>query len=62
MKKILSVVFGLTLGLGAAFTNATQSYAQSAPAPKEGPMFKFESGDSFDFGVLKRGPVAPHTF
>lgn len=33
-----------------------QAFAQ------KGPMFKFEGGDTYDFGVIKRGPGAKHTF
>lgn len=56
MRKLLIPVFILLTGL------FTQANAQQNAVPKEGPMFKFEGGDTYDFGVLKRGPVAPHTF
>jgi hypothetical protein len=50
MKKLLIVLFCLVTGAG------VQAYAQ------KGPMFKFEGGDTYDFGVIKRGPGAKHTF
>ncbi len=58
MKKILLVVFGLALGVGATTINATQAIAQNTPGAK----FKFETGETHDFGVLKRGPVAMYSF
>ncbi len=50
MKKFFVAVFCLLLGAG------INVQAQ------DGPRFKFEGGDTYDFGVVKRGPVAMHTF
>ena len=52
MKKAILSLFCLLMGL------TMQVSAQT----KEGPMFKFDGGDTYDFGVLTRGPVAFHTF
>ncbi len=38
---------------------ATQVKAQ---APAEAPKFKFVNGETHDFGKVKKGPVAEHTF
>lgn len=40
----------------------TGVFAQDAPANKNMPQFKFKSGDTYDFGTLKEGPVAEHIF
>jgi len=53
MKKLLLALFCLTIG--AAFNVNAQSNAG-------GPQFKFEGGDTHDFGVVQRGPIANHTF
>jgi hypothetical protein len=52
MKTILVALFCLVAG-------TTPLLAQNKT---EGPQFKFEGGDTYDFGVLKRGPEAPHKF
>jgi hypothetical protein len=54
MKKIFIAIFTLLIGINA------QVNAQNKPA--QGPTFKFEGGDIYDFGPVKRGPVAMHTF
>ena len=53
MKKLLIVLFCLLTGAG------LQVNAQNKA---QGPVFKFEGGDTYDFGVIKRGPGAKHTF
>jgi Protein of unknown function (DUF1573) len=53
MKKTILVF------LSFIFAIAVNANAQSQ---KSGPVFKFDGGDTYDFGVLKRGPVAFHTF
>jgi hypothetical protein len=53
MKKAILALFCF-LAIG-----ATQLMAQGKV---EGPMFKFEDGETHDFGVIKRGPAAGHTF
>ncbi len=42
-----------------------QARAQNQPvaqAPVNGPQFKFEGGDTYDFGTILRGPGAAHKF
>jgi len=57
MKKLLIALFCLTIGTGVNVN------AQTTTLPaKEGPMFKFDGGDTHDFGVLQRGPVAMYVF
>lgn len=58
MKKILFVLFTAIASVGAVH----QAVAQDKAAAKSGPKFRFESGETHDFGVVKRGPVAMHTF
>ena len=44
---------------------ATASHAQNKPAApviSDGPRFQFEGGDTYEFGDVKRGPVACHTY
>ena len=53
MKKVLIALFGLLICAG------VQVKAQEK---QQGAAFKFEGGDTFDFGVIKRGPGAQHTF
>jgi hypothetical protein len=53
MKRILFFVFALLMCAGASVK------AQNAPA--SGPKFKFTE-EVHDFGVVKRGPIAFHTF
>ncbi len=52
MRKLFIPLFCLVLGLS----------LQAAAQTKDGPQFKFEGGDTYDFGELTRGPVAMHTF
>ena len=61
MKKLLIALFCLSIA------GSSSIYAQSKPdattAQKiDGPQFKFEGGDTHDFGVVPRGPIANHTF
>ncbi len=37
-------------------------FQASAQNPPHGAQFKFEGGDSYDFGTIKRGPTAFHKF
>ena len=55
MRKLLMPLFCTIMAI------SLQANAQTA-APKDGPQFKFEGGDTHDFGVVKRGPVAMHVF
>ena len=60
MKKLLLPLFCLLLSAA-----AIQAYAQKANQAKpkvDGPQFKFDGGDTYDFGDLLRGPAAPHKF
>ncbi len=43
---------------------STVTFAQDKTAKEQltGPRFKFADGETHDFGVIKRGPVAMHTF
>jgi hypothetical protein len=50
MKKVFIILFSLFTGFCA------QSYAQ------DGPQFKFDGGDTWDYGVIPRGPIASHEF
>ncbi len=60
MRKIFIPLFCLLLG---ALTQVkAQTKADIAKQKIEGPQFKFEGGDTHDFGVVKRGPVAMHKF
>ncbi len=61
MKKLLIPV--LCVALSGTFVHSTyaQNTATSAEQ-KQGPRFNFEGGDTHDFGVVKRGPVAMHKF
>ena len=57
MKKIFIALFCLFIGAG------THVIAQNKTnVPAEGPTFKFEGGDIYDFGTILRGPVATHRF
>jgi len=53
MKKVLIALFCLLIGAGAQHANAQAV---------NGAAFKFDGGDTYDFGVIKRGPGAEHTF
>lgn len=56
MKKILLTLIVMLTGLGAAV------YAQKQDAGGDAAKFKFTNGETFDFGKVKKGPVAEHTF
>lgn len=57
MKKLILTLMILLTGIGAAV------YAQNKPqAAVDAPKFKFSGGDTYDFGKVKKGPVAEHTF
>ena len=60
MKKLFIPLFCLLIGVSTQ-VNA-QTKADIAQQKVEGPQFKFEGGDTHDFGVVKRGPVAMHKF
>src|ERR1700733_9459458 len=53
MKKVLIAMFCLAIG-AVNYVNAQSKV--------EGPQFKFEGGDTHDFGVVQRGPIANHSF
>lgn len=52
MKKLFIPLFIFLIGI------ATGAMAQT----KDGPKFQFQGGDTHDFGVVERGPIANHTF
>ena len=52
MKKIL-LLMCLSFGLG---------YAMAQAPAQHGAAFKFSDGETHDFGILKRGPVAMFAF
>ena len=54
MKKVLIVLFCVCAGL------STNLWAQAKPGTAA--QFKFKEGDTHDFGKVKKGPVAEHTF
>lgn len=60
MKKLIAPFFGLLLF--SAFTAPAQGQGAAAGQQMTGPRFKFAEGETHDFGVIKRGPVAEHTF
>ncbi len=53
MRKLMIALFCLTLGVSG------QLIAQQKV---DGPQFKFEGGDTHDYGIIPRGPVAFTTF
>ncbi len=53
MKKVIVALLCLL---------AVGSMQLMAQGKAEGPMFKFDGGETHDFGVIKRGPAAGHTF
>lgn len=55
MKQLFVTLLFLAIG----FTGA---WAQDAPANKNMPQFKFKTGDTYDFGTIKEGPIAEHVF
>ena len=56
MKQIFIALFSLLICSG------IQARAQASTGKVDGPVFKFEGGDTYDFGVVKRGPGARHNF
>jgi hypothetical protein len=56
MKKLIIVLFGL---ITCAFASVN---AQSNQKTIDGPQFKFNGGDTWDFGIIPRGPIANHEF
>ena len=58
MKKLLIAIFCMTFGW------VYQGHAQASGIGQKasGPEFKFDGGDTHDFGIVKRGPIANHTF
>lgn len=56
MKRILFALFCVLAGFTAPVM------AQDKPTAGNLPQFKFKDGDTHDFGKLKKGPVAEHTF
>lgn len=62
MKRILFALF-LAAGVTAAHAQAPAPAPQAAAKDsKTAPRFKFEGGETHDFGTLKEGPVAEYTF
>jgi hypothetical protein len=59
MKKIFVVLFSLLMIAGA---NPWAQNKKTDTKPAEGPVFKFDGGDTHDFGVIPRGPIANHEF
>ena len=57
MKKIFGTVLFLLLAL-----TCLQIKTNAQGKKVDGAQFKFEGGDTYDFGELKRGPAAPHKF
>src|SRR5437660_1128081 len=70
MKRIFIPLFCLIISSkGTLKVNAQNKADKTKPkseAPQmkfdDGPHFKFEGGDTYDFGVVKRGPIAMHSF
>lgn len=58
MRKLMIALLCLTIGLAPR----AQAQASSIGQNVNGPQFKFVGGDTHDFGVVKRGPIANHTF
>lgn len=61
MRKVFVLALGVLLS-GATLTTYAQDKGGAAEQQTTGPRFKFETGETHDFGVVKRGPVAMHTF
>ena len=53
MRKLMIALFCLTMGI------TSQLVAQQKV---EGPQFKFEGGDTHDYGIIPRGPIAYTNF
>ncbi len=63
MKKILLLAIGISLSIGNLYAQTKPAPVAPAAAPqKSGPVFKFDGGDTHDFGKVQRGPIANHTF
>ena len=58
MRKLIIPLFCLIVGV------ATQAIAQNKPdaTKKDGPVFKFKDGDTYDFGEVPMGPEVYHDF
>ncbi len=54
MKKVLMTLICIIAGF-----SATVMAQDKNP---DAPHFKFKEGDTYDFGKVKKGPVAEHTF
>jgi hypothetical protein len=61
MRKLIVPLLSAFL-LSATVNTVTYAQNGSASEQKSGPRFKFENGETHDFGVIQRGPVAMHTF
>lgn len=61
MRKLLVPVLSALL-LSATIHSNAQDKAGATTQQASGPRFKFAEGETHDFGVVKRGPVAMHTF
>lgn len=63
MKRILLALF-LAAGVSAAQAQAPAPAPQQAAAKdnKNAPRFKFEGGETHDFGTIKEGPQAEYVF
>ena len=66
MKKIIIPLFCLFIGVACTQEVTAQGKAKAKAAPEmkfdDGPHFKFDGGDTYDFGIIKRGPIAMHSF
>lgn len=61
MKKVLVALFCLSLSTGLQ-VNAQSKTDDAKQNAAEGAKFKFTGGETYDFGKIKRGPGAKHTF
>lgn len=61
MKKLMLPLLSAFL-LSAPMMTSTYAQTGTTAEQKTGPRFKFENGETHDFGVIQRGPVAMHTF
>jgi hypothetical protein len=62
-------IFAVSVHAQTAPAVAAPAAPAAAPTPQEiaknnpnAPKFKFAAGDTYDFGKIKEGPVAEHTF
>ncbi len=60
MKKLFVAL--LSLVLLSNISLQAQNKPGAAAAKVDGPAFKFDGGDTHDFGVIPRGPIANHEF